>query len=41
VRDSLQIIRNVLQAPETYALIRMENNRLIGCAVFWMGMDSL
>ena len=40
VEDSLQIIRNVLQAPETYALIRKEGNRLIGCAGFRMGTDS-
>lgn len=40
VEDSLQIIRNVLQTSETYALIRKEDNRLIGCAGLKMGKDS-
>ena len=40
VEDSLQIIRNVLQTPETYALIRKEDNMLIGCAGLKMGKDS-
>lgn len=40
VEDSLQIIRNVLQTPETYALIWKEDNRLIGSAGLKMGKDS-
>lgn len=40
VEDSLQIIRNVLQTPETYALIRKEDDMLIGCAGLKMGKDS-
>ena len=40
VEDSLQIIRNILQAPENYALIRKEDNRLIGSAGLKMGKDS-
>ena len=38
--ESLHIIRTVLKVPETYAVVRKEDNLLIGAAGLRMGADS-
>ena len=40
VEESLQVIQENLQAPETYAVLRKDDNLLIGCAGFRFGEDA-
>ena len=40
VENSLEIIRTVLSAPETYAVIDKESDRAIGCVGIMIGKNS-
>lgn len=40
VEESLQVIKENLQAPETYAVLRKDDNLIIGCAGLRFGEDA-
>lgn len=40
VEESLQVIQENLQVPETYAVLRKDDNLLIGCADLRFGEDA-
>lgn len=40
VEESLQVIKENLQAPETYAVLRKDDNLIIGCAGLRFGVDA-
>ena len=40
VEESLQVIKENLQAPETYAVLRKDDKLIIGCAGLRFGEDA-